>query len=228
MNTAQSKYWALLIALALHVLGVFFLLKNTVEKRAEDKLLELALEDLKKEIPKEELVKQAREEVRKMLRSGISDENQQEKQEETVQNEEESALEPNPERISIEKISAASKEALVESVSSVESEKKTAEKWKRTFYNGASSVSFNLENRYKITLPIPVYRCEEGGTVVVAIQVDQNGQVTQASIVRGQSGNASDCLLTAARDAALGSYFNADAHSPHTQKGTITYRFEAQ
>ncbi len=40
-----------------------------------------------------------------------------------------------------------------------------------TVYVGKSSVSYNIKGRYKTYLPIPVYKCEFGGKIVVAVVV---------------------------------------------------------
>ncbi|MFR7823694.1 MAG: hypothetical protein ACLU30_11260 [Odoribacter splanchnicus] len=46
---------------------------------------------------------------------------------------------------------------------------------KSTFYAGESSVSYNLKDRYARFLPIPVFKCEYGGKVVVEILVNPKG-----------------------------------------------------
>ena len=64
---------------------------------------------------------------------------------------------------------------------------------KSTFYAGESSVSYNLKDRYARFLPIPVFKCEYGGKVVVEILVNPKGVVQKAKILEDQS-QSDDCL----------------------------------
>lgn len=96
-----------------------------------------------------------------------------------------------------------------------------------TVYVGKSSVSYRLEGRYKTYLPIPVFKCEYGGRVVVAIVVNRAGRVLKAEVVERES-KEDDCLREVAVDAALRSEFNASEGAPENQQGTITYNFVKQ
>lgn len=98
---------------------------------------------------------------------------------------------------------------------------------KSTFYSGKSSVSYNLMDRYARFLPIPVFKCEFGGKVVVEITVNQRGVVQKAVVVEAQS-QSDDCLWRVAVDAAERSRFNEKPDAPALQKGTITYNFVKQ
>lgn len=98
---------------------------------------------------------------------------------------------------------------------------------KSTFYAGESSVSYNLKDRYARFLPIPVFKCEFGGKVVVEILVNPKGVVQKAVVLEAQS-QADDCLWRVAADAALRSRFNVKPDAPALQKGTITYNFVKQ
>lgn len=98
---------------------------------------------------------------------------------------------------------------------------------KSTFYSGKSSVSYNLKDRYARFLPIPVFKCEYGGTVVVTISVNRKGVVQKAVVVEGQS-QKDDCLWRVAVDAAERSRFNERPDAPVSQVGTITYHFVKQ
>ena len=98
---------------------------------------------------------------------------------------------------------------------------------KSTFYAGESSVSYNLKDRYARFLPIPVFKCEFGGPVVVDIVVNQKGVVQKASVVEARS-KADDCLWSVAVDAAERSRFNEKPSAPAQQRGTITYHFVKQ
>lgn len=96
-----------------------------------------------------------------------------------------------------------------------------------TVYVGESSVSYKLEGRYKTYLPIPVFKCEFGGRVVVTIVVSREGRVLAAEVVEHES-KEDDCLREVAVDAALRSEFSVDERAPERQSGTITYNFVKQ
>lgn len=96
-----------------------------------------------------------------------------------------------------------------------------------TVYVGKSSVSYNIKGRYKTYLPIPVYKCEFGGKIVVAVVVNRQGWVIKAEVVDAES-NKDDSLREVAVDAALKSEFNVDEKAPERQTGTITYNFVKQ
>lgn len=99
---------------------------------------------------------------------------------------------------------------------------------KNTFYSGPSSVYFELEGRKKIFLPIPVFKCEGEGNVVVQIKVDQNGLVRKAKILNRESNTNDKCLRKAALEAAKESLFNKSLLGPSVQYGTINYTFIKQ
>ena len=96
-----------------------------------------------------------------------------------------------------------------------------------TVYVGKSSVSYNIKGRYKTYLPIPVYKCEFGGKIVVAVVVNRQGRVIKAEVVDAES-NKDDSLREVAVDAALKSESNVDEKAPERQTGTITYNFVKQ
>ena len=95
-------------------------------------------------------------------------------------------------------------------------------------YSGASSVYYNLEGRHKIYLPIPVFKCEEEGLVVVQIIVNRAGKVIQTKIVKSESGVEDRCLYDAALQASRKARFNVSSNSPEQQQGTISYHFVKQ
>jgi hypothetical protein len=94
-------------------------------------------------------------------------------------------------------------------------------------YAGESSVSYKLAGRYKTDLPVPVFRCEFGGKVVVAIVVNPRGEVVKAEVVDAGS-KPDDCLREVAVAAAARSRFNEDDKAPPRQPGVITYNFVKQ
>jgi len=96
-----------------------------------------------------------------------------------------------------------------------------------TVYAGKSSVSYKIGNRYKIFLPIPIFKCEHGGKIVVKVIVNPKGKVIKAEVVDASS-KADESLREVAVDAALRSSFNQDDKAPERQSGTITYHFVKQ
>ncbi|MFK8276037.1 energy transducer TonB [Capnocytophaga cynodegmi] len=68
--------------------------------------------------------------------------------------------------------------------------------------------------------------CNESGTVVVQIEVDQNGNVVKATPgVRGSTSREA-CLLEAARKTAFKHKWNADSKAPSRQIGFIVINFK--
>ncbi|MDD2490973.1 MAG: hypothetical protein PHV12_02115 [Bacteroidales bacterium] len=111
-----------------------------------------------------------------------------------------------------------------EDIAPAESEKKEE---KRETYKGPSVVSYTLEGRKSISMPIPVYKCVAGGDVSVAIIVNRNGYVIDASVIDNAS--AKDlCIREYAVRAAAASRFTRSSSSPERQRGEIVYRFIAQ
>ncbi|MDR2938257.1 MAG: TonB family protein [Prevotellaceae bacterium] len=97
---------------------------------------------------------------------------------------------------------------------------------KEELYTGPSVMSWKLDGRSAYSLPVPVYQCEAGGTVVVNITVAQRGNVASASVAKDLSAS-NICLHEAAMRAAMLSKFSP-AESSKPQQGTITYSFIAQ
>lgn len=96
------------------------------------------------------------------------------------------------------------------------------------FYSGPSSVSYKLKDRFKVFLPIPIFKCEKSGLVVVEIYVNRIGRVVRTRILENESKTSDDCLWNTAIDAAKRSRFNANPYSDNPQKGTITFNFVRQ
>lgn len=89
-------------------------------------------------------------------------------------------------------------------------------------------VSFNLDGRNPLSLPLPDYTHQVEGTVVVEVTVNRNGDVTSAIPgVRGST-TLNDYLLNAAKRAAERARFNVRPDAPAFQRGTITYHFRLQ
>lgn len=94
-------------------------------------------------------------------------------------------------------------------------------------FKGASVISYTLEGRRAMYLPVPVYKCLQGGDVCVQIEVNQGGYVIKANVVASVSAS-DECLHDAAVKAAKQSRFNANESAAKVQTGTIIYRFVAQ
>lgn len=95
-------------------------------------------------------------------------------------------------------------------------------------YQGPTRIYYDLKGRTHTYLPIPIYKCQGSGKVVISINVNQKGLVEEAHIVAGAGTTTELCLLETALATARISRFNADINSPREQTGTITYLFVAQ
>ena len=75
-------------------------------------------------------------------------------------------------------------------------------------------------------LPSPTYGIQAEGIVVVAIWVNNYGEVTKA--IAGAEGTTltDKTLWAAARSAAMSTHFNMASDAPVLQEGTITYNFK--
>ncbi len=98
---------------------------------------------------------------------------------------------------------------------------------KNIVYTGESNIIYYLENRYHVSLPIPVYLAQGGGKIVIEINVDRQGRVVDANLATGQKIRDQQIVMYA-QTAASKTLFNADPKAPALQKGTIHYNFIAQ
>ena len=94
-------------------------------------------------------------------------------------------------------------------------------------YKGPSGISYSLDGRKAMSLPVPAYKCPGGGDVSIQITVNRKGYVTAASVISGAS-SSDDCIIRSAIAAAKKSRFRASAKAPEKQIGEIVYRFIAQ
>lgn len=94
-------------------------------------------------------------------------------------------------------------------------------------YKGPSVISFELEGRKALNLPVPAYKGYGAGDVLVDIEVNPAGRVTAAH-VRTDGSSADASLHSFALDAARRSRFSASSDAPKSQHGWILYRFIAQ
>jgi len=98
---------------------------------------------------------------------------------------------------------------------------------KNIIYAGESNIKYYLTNRYHVSLPVPVYLAQGGGTVIVDVKVDQQGRVVEAVARQNRSVRDKQIFLYA-QEAASRTRFNADSGAPSIQEGTIHYTFIAQ
>ena len=94
-------------------------------------------------------------------------------------------------------------------------------------YQGPSVISYELEGRKALSLPVPAYKGYGAGDVLVDIEVNPAGRVTAAR-VRASGSSADASLHSFAIDAAKRSRFSASPDAAKSQPGWILYRFIAQ
>ncbi len=111
----------------------------------------------------------------------------------------------------------------IDEVKSGEAKENTAER----AYKGPSVLSYSLDGRKGLYLPVPVYKCVGGGDVSVKITVDRKGYVVDAQVIKSASAN-DPCICRYAIDAAKRSRFTASSTAQPKQIGSIVYRFIAQ
>lgn len=105
--------------------------------------------------------------------------------------------------------------------------KKEGENSSGEAYKGASVISYSLDGRKARYLPVPAYKCQQGGDVSVMIIVNSKGYVISAKVIESVS-SPDECLRKCAVDAAARSRFSASADSRDKETGEIVYRFISQ
>ncbi len=98
-------------------------------------------------------------------------------------------------------------------------------------YKGKTMVDFYLKDRDPFQnnrwyIRNPGYTCQGSGTVRVNIKVNQNGNVTSATVAN--SSGASGCMIDKALKYAKMSRFAYSGKAPSSQSGWIEYIFVAQ
>ena len=95
-------------------------------------------------------------------------------------------------------------------------------------YQGPTTITYDLQGRKHLRMPVPVYKCPDGGVVSVNISVDRMGRVIRADI-EGTPGNFNEiCIFETAMESAYGSRFSEKSDAPSVQSGTITFYFQKQ
>ncbi len=91
---------------------------------------------------------------------------------------------------------------------------------------GTGTGNYQLAGRNVLAKPAPKYTCNEQGTVVVEISVDQTGKVISAQPGARGTTNSAKCLLDQAKIAAMNTKFNSSESAPDKQVGKIIYNFK--
>lgn len=91
---------------------------------------------------------------------------------------------------------------------------------------GQTRITYNVPGRKGRHIERPIYRCQQGGSVVVKISVDQSGLVVSTQIASATG--ASECVKEMALESATNSTFSSDYNGPKRVTGTISYVFVAQ
>jgi len=92
--------------------------------------------------------------------------------------------------------------------------------------NKNSTMSYSLVNRELLNNPTPIYLCERGGKIVINIEVDSDGVVTDAKHNAAASSSNNGCLIDHAIEYAQAAQFSADSKA--LQIGTITFFFRGK
>lgn len=88
-----------------------------------------------------------------------------------------------------------------------------------------SGPSFSLTGRTAKALPAPSYESDRQGKVVIEVNVDQDGNVTDAQFNSRLSNTTDLQLRNSALEAARRSKFSVKLDASVVQRGTITYLF---
>ncbi|MCE5346623.1 MAG: hypothetical protein LLG13_10100 [Bacteroidales bacterium] len=118
----------------------------------------------------------------------------------------------------------------MENASAVKSDNKKPEESQEmaSNYKGPTRIYYDLKGRTHTYLPIPIYKCQGSGKVVLSIEVNQKGIVEDALIIANESTTSDPCLIETALTTAQISRFNSDINAPKIEKGTLSYHFVAQ
>jgi len=133
----------------------------------------------------------------------------------------------NEARMLQEKLNAAKRDAEANKGTDNVPDPVKQETTKTEAYKGPSVISYTLDGRKAMSLPIPVYKCVGGGDVNVTIVVNRRGYVI-AAVVKPDLSSPDNCLQEYAIRAAKSSRFTASTTAPERQTGEIVYRFIAQ
>ncbi len=95
-------------------------------------------------------------------------------------------------------------------------------------YTGPTTITYDLQGRTHLRIPVPVYKCPDGGIVEVNINVNQQGRVVDVNIDGSPENFNEMCIFETATQAAMASRFTESTEAPSVQSGTITFYFQKQ
>ncbi|SDR82935.1 hypothetical protein SAMN04515667_0778 [Formosa sp. Hel1_31_208] len=212
----------------------YYQLEPPTTEELEDQELQKRIEELANLNPKSNQAFNEDEEFKQMMRNfkTVNSNDFQEVAEDTEKPTEESSENPEELLTSNTEISSSKTYALNEkerktfnkandilAMHSTKKDDKTSEG------NKSSSVSFSLSNRTKVSLPPPVYLCEETGKIVVNIKVNAVGLVTE-TYINSSSSTDNQCLIDHAIEYAKNARFSSADRKQ--QIGSITYYFQGK
>jgi hypothetical protein len=239
MSSRDNNNAGLYLTIAFHLLILIILLIGRIDYMLREDtsfIIDFTREEMLRELERqEELKEEISEELDKLLsgsspvRNVVTDVTS-ERGEELKDDRFENPSKVYDEARELEKKLEAAKDDANESENEIDvtednrsSENETSDK----SYKGPSVISYFLKDRKAVRLPIPVYKCIGGGDVAVAVVVNRQGEVTNATVIPDKSAQ-DDCLREYAIRAAKSSRFTSSAEAPHRQTGEIVYRFIAQ
>lgn len=114
--------------------------------------------------------------------------------------------------------------AIDEEINEEETEQNNEKPISKETNNRNSSSSYSLKDRKVLgQIPNPVYTCNGSGKVVIKIEVNANGYVTDTKVDRKKSTTKNECLFENALKYAQRAQFSSAQIAE--QKGLITYFF---
>lgn len=99
--------------------------------------------------------------------------------------------------------------------------------WFEKSYSGSVTARVDVPGRKALDVPIPGYKCKEGGAVKIGIEVDQQGYVVKAEVVDANE-SSTECLKNEALSSAKRARFHAKSAAPKKSEGTILFLFIPQ
>ncbi|MCB0762791.1 MAG: energy transducer TonB [Flavobacteriales bacterium] len=238
---SKRGYLAIIISLSIHVvvLSIVHLVtrgSDMVESQQEDKApIEVQL--LAMTIPQELELTSELDDIRNLtanenaeLTSEARDFSSRSKKQaaEDIYNDLKSLEQQVLDQLAQERAAKGNPESNVELPEQSDEDREDYEWYDQKSYDGKVTASYNLEGRDDLEIRKPTYRCRNSGTVVVEIEVNQNGLVTDARVSEAGTTTNNECLLDESVKYALMCRFNSSLSAPRKQKGTISYTFVPQ
>lgn len=229
-SETRYKYIGLLGTVAFHLvlLAAFLILKIGEVKTKHEELMtiEISEEPYK---PIEEIIKEAeppQEAIEQLSQQALSNivSNTAEQMDKEISTEK--YIQELMDEMGIEDLTPEHDNSLPDDPSLAPDKKDEAKEDVNTNF-GQTRITYNVPpNRKARYIDRPIYRCQGGGKVVVAIQVSPEGNVLQANI---KSSSTNDiCIHEMAIASAQNFLFERDNTAEKRVDGTITYIFVAQ